>query len=226
MKISYRLPLAMLAAAVLLTSLTASASARQFRLNALSFRAVWSEPLTITDPTLGTRIRCRPTFEGIFHSSVINKVIGTLIGLITSATVVHPCVGEGEMWIHNGTEAPLGVVKATSLPWHITYQGFRGALPEIITMRVLLRGIRITGVGKLFGAVVCLAIFGNATESIMAEFFVNEAKKVFALSISEQFLRRRETIIAEACPETLRLDGSATTITQLNSALDVSLTLI
>jgi hypothetical protein len=89
-----RLVLAGLAAAVLLCSYLAPASARSFSIENRNIRAVWRE-LTFeqkreSEPAVG-QIRCHVTMEGSFHESTIAKVAGALIGVITRAIVAHPC---------------------------------------------------------------------------------------------------------------------------------------
>jgi hypothetical protein len=134
MRTTVKLTLVALTAAVLLASLVASASARSFSITNRSFRAVWA-PLTFAEPFNFFTIRCNVTMEGSFHSNTIAKVVNSLIGYVTRAIAGRPCTG-GEGWAWNGTEGAL--TGATSLPWHITYGGFTGTLPNITGININL----------------------------------------------------------------------------------------
>lgn len=68
--------------------------------------------------------------EGTFHYRTIVKVERSLIGYVTRAIFGRPCTGFGEMWEYNGTEGSL-TSNVNSLPWHFTYDGFNGTLPNI-----------------------------------------------------------------------------------------------
>lgn len=88
-------------------------------------------------------MRCQITLEGSFHSRTIVKSVGTLIGYITAARSKNESCTGGRMWLYNGTER-LGVTTLeTSLPWHVTYEGFAGTLPNITSLRILFRGVRL-----------------------------------------------------------------------------------
>ena len=58
------------------------------------------------------------SLEGSFHSATAAKTLGSLMGYVTSA-ILGPCA--------SGTATAL----RETLPWHIRYSGFEGALPEI-----------------------------------------------------------------------------------------------
>jgi len=134
MRTIVKLSLAALTAAALLASLVGSASARSFSVTNRNFRAVF-RPLTFQEPFNFFRVTCNVTMEGTFHENTIPKVLETLLGYVTRVGVTHPCTG-GEGWAWNGTEGAL--TGASSLPWHIRYQGFTGTLPNITTIRVNL----------------------------------------------------------------------------------------
>ncbi|HEX7292322.1 MAG TPA: hypothetical protein VF250_14470 [Conexibacter sp.] len=131
MKIS-RVLLATASASVLLGALASCASARGFSLSNQSMRATF----TSVEITIFEEVRCQLTLEGSFHSRTIAKVARSLIGYITRA-VVGPC---------NGTTA---TILRETLPWHVRYQGFLGALPDItsITTHVIGAGLRLGGFG-------------------------------------------------------------------------------
>lgn len=67
-----------------------------------------------------TVVRCAVTLEGSFHSTTMPKVQGLLVGHISRASVKNnPCIS-GNVTVLAGT-----------LPWHIVFRGFSGALPSI-----------------------------------------------------------------------------------------------
>jgi hypothetical protein len=101
---------------VLLGALASSASAARLSASDSRFRATWAR-LGITGG-FGT-INCEVTLEGSLHSRSIVKTSGNLIGYITSAAIRSAC-GIFE----------LRVLRET-LPWHVTYRLFAGALPNI-----------------------------------------------------------------------------------------------
>jgi hypothetical protein len=214
-----------LAAAAVLAVLVSTASANRLSISNPAIRAVWA-PVTVIIPESSLEFVCAMTLEGSFHSSTIQKVAGALVGYITRASVGHPCSGAGEMWVHNGTEAPLGNVRPTSLPWHMTYQGFTGTLPNISEVRLLLRGIRVTSMWRVGEITLCLATFGNAEESIISEWKIGAGGRVIAVQFLAQPLRRRETSVMVSCQPDIRLNSSATTITQLGLITAISVSLI
>jgi len=136
MRNTMKLALASLAAALLLASIVSAASAAHLSSTERTFRAVWT-PLTFAESFGFFNVRCNVTMEGSFVERTIAKVVGSVIGDVTSAGVAHPCTG-GEGWAWNGRESILGVVQSTSLPWHLTYEGFTTTLPNIATIRLLL----------------------------------------------------------------------------------------
>jgi len=120
--------------AILLLGLAvSSASARSFSTSAQNIRVTFAS--VELGASSGT-IRCRATLEGSFHTGTIAKVARALIGSVSRAIVAHPCTN-GEAWADNGTEAePLGTAP-NKLPFHITYEGFSGALPNISSIILL-----------------------------------------------------------------------------------------
>jgi hypothetical protein len=110
-----KLILAAAGATVLLGTLLSSASARNLSLTSQTLRASFSE-VNFNAP-FGTT-RCHVTLEGSLHRTTMPKVAGTLMGYITAA-ILGPCA-TGTATIHR-----------TTLPWHVRYSGFAGALPNI-----------------------------------------------------------------------------------------------
>jgi len=70
---------------------------------------------------------CALTLEGSFHYGTLGKVAHSLIGHVTRARLGTCRTGSA-------------TVLTGSLPWHITYEGFEGTLPNITGIRVALLG--------------------------------------------------------------------------------------
>lgn len=213
-----RLLLAGLGAALVLASAVGIAAARNLSLSNQTFRQTWA-PLTmsVTGPFEGTRtIRCNATIEGSFHTRSIAKVVGTLIGYITSERFAHPCTG-GEVWSANGTEVMGGSTVESTLPWHIRYDGFTGTLPSITTIRVravlhiwyrLVEGQRCLYMGAARSSLTREA--GGAITT-----FAPEAAATLPLINGVEF-----------CPPEISLQGPAGGFTVLNSTTRITVTLI
>lgn len=153
-----RLAVAALVAVIVLASATA-ASARIFSITDQHFRIVWT-PLTLSDAFGFVSVRCNFTMEGSFHSNTITKVIGSLIGYVTAARYSRPCTN-GEAWIWNGTEGELS--GASTLPWHITYEGFNGTLPNVTRLRWLVARAKFT-----IRNGICLGTYAPANANVSA----------------------------------------------------------
>jgi hypothetical protein len=140
----FKLLLSVAGAAVLLGSLVSSASARFLSISNTNIRATFTR--VDFEGGFGTT-ECRVTLEGSLHSRTIPKVRDTLIGFITSAIVESPrCI--------RGTATIL----TESLPWHVRYVGFTGALPAISTIITNVSGSRFQ-IREPFG-ITCLASGG------------------------------------------------------------------
>jgi hypothetical protein len=127
MAVRWKIALAAFGAALVLASAVGVASAGRFSITNRTFRVTWS-PITYTGG--GIQVECNVTIEGSFHSTTIQKVVGTLVGYVTRAAVTHPCT-EGAWYYLNGVEVLRGVTLSNTLPWHIRYRSFVGALPNI-----------------------------------------------------------------------------------------------
>jgi len=135
MRTSAKLVLTALTAAVVLASAVATASAGRLLASEQSFRVSWAS-LEFGSPLV--TIRCRVTLEGSFHSRTITKTERSLIGAITRAIVAHPGCTNGEAWADNGTEREPLETAPQRLPFHLTYESFTGALPNISALGLLL----------------------------------------------------------------------------------------
>jgi hypothetical protein len=129
MRTRSKLILAALTASLLMGLAVSSASANRLSTSNTRFRVTWAN-LDLRDVGGNIHIICPVTLEGSFHSATLRKVTGALIGAITRGIV-------------NGSEPPCTGGTATilqeSLPWHVTYEGFRGTLPAITSIELLLR---------------------------------------------------------------------------------------
>lgn len=129
-----------LAAAALALAVDSS-SANRFSVNETRWRHVWN-PLTFKTAT--STIECPITIEGSFHSSVSQKTAGALTGYVSGVSISNPLCTGGH----------LTLLQAT-LPWHVTYVGFSGTLPNItaVTTDLLNAGFQLQPLGSL----ACLA---------------------------------------------------------------------
>src|SRR6476659_5905806 len=127
-------------AVVLLGSLvSASASGRSFSVDNQQLRAAFRE-LALKEGG-GASLNCRVTLEGSLHARTIAKVLGSLIGYITRATLGQ-CV--------TGTATML----TSTLPWHVRYSGFEGRLPEITSVIYHVIGLALKD--RLSNGLTCL----------------------------------------------------------------------
>ncbi len=132
-----RLLLVALAAALMLTVSVGVADANRLNLSTTSFTIRWREfyvPTGVRPEELGEleeTTRCPVTLSGSFHARTFAKVRDSLIGYV-SAAQSSICT--------NG----MATVLRTGLPWHLTYQGFTGALPAISSARSSLIGFGLS----------------------------------------------------------------------------------
>jgi predicted hotdog family 3-hydroxylacyl-ACP dehydratase len=134
MKLS-KLILAVVGTAVLLGALVTSASARSLSNSSQTNRAAWTR--MDFEGGFGT-IECEVSLEGSYHTRTIAKVVGSLIGYITGATVIR--CARGGATINRG-----------SLPWHRRYAGFVGTLPNITAISETVTGAEWTVREPVFG---------------------------------------------------------------------------
>jgi len=219
MRRSIKMTLTALAAAFLLFSAVATASARNLSSSSQTLRVTWAS-LEFVASEVST-IRCRLTLEGSFHSRTIAKVARSLIGAITRATVAHPCTG-GEAWVDNGVEAAPGG-SINRLPFHITYEGFSNILPNITLLILLLS--RISFVRQ--SGIDCTARYGSATDNISGNAVREAGGGITTLTPVEG--RNRLNLVSRIggffCPASISLSGTSN-VTVLNSASRITITLI
>jgi hypothetical protein len=198
-----------LTAIALLASLTASGAARNFEFSNTSFRVAFT-PISFGEPFGFFTVRCNVTMEGSFHARTIPKVSRSLIGYVTRGTVAHPCTG-GEAWAWNGTEGAL--TGASTLPWHLSYEGFIGTLPNITGIRILLRNFKFT-----MSTFACLGTYAptntNGTINVAAD-------RTMTLTPGTE----SHSIIEGSCPAG-RFSGTSSRITLEGTSNPISIRLI
>jgi hypothetical protein len=194
-----------LAVAVTMSMCVAQASARQLRVSSRMFEIVFS-PLEFRMP-FGT-VRCPFTFLGEFHEVIITKVVHRLIGLIRHVTPpapTEPCVG--------GTATAL----AETLPWHLTYEGFAGTLPNITSMTLLVVGaafnVREAGLG-----ITCLVLTSTTNPARLAAARNTVTGVVTGVTISGS--------IPAACGSSVGLSSPPGPLTNLARTASITVTLI
>jgi len=206
-KIAY----ALLTLAALMT-VTGSALARTLSLSNTNFRVVWT-PLTLYEPFNFFTIRCNVTLEGSFHERTFAKVFGTLVGYVTRAAISHPCTG-GEAWFWNGTEGAL--TGASSLPWHLRYEGFSGTLPSIASV-----SLTITRPKQTISSGICLGTFEKASWGMVASRSPGGTLNWSSATTGGVTWTR----LAGECPEPAAR-GTSGTVTLLGTTTAITLTLI
>jgi hypothetical protein len=118
--------------ALALAAAVGTANARRL---AMSENHFLSHFRTLTFAAGEFNIICAVSIEGSFHEKTLEKVANSLVGYISEARVKRPCT-QGEAWIQDTQERGAG--EPESLPWHITYERFIGALPNITGIELLL----------------------------------------------------------------------------------------
>lgn len=198
-----RFLVALAGAAVLMAALASAAAARNLSTSSQTLRAVFRE-LEFNFPNADTV--CQVTIEGSFHSRTIAKVVGTLSGLITRVSL-GPC--------SRGTATIL----TETLPWHVRYQGFTGALPNItaITAHVVGAALRV----REGGGFVCLAVTTAAEPGV-----ITMAREITTGVITSAELSGIVTSGAECLSGRGGFLSDRAGVTVLNSTTRISITLI
>jgi hypothetical protein len=209
---SARLVLGLAAAATMLAAFAASASARNLSISNQSLRATWRE-MIFTEPFGGTVV-CPVTLEGTLHNRTIAKEPYRLIGYITRGIV-------GTAVQCSGGEA---TILQESLPWHVRYQSFEGRLPDITRINTLISRASFR-VRLINAGVTCLFTTRETTEEHARGLFRREAGGALTDVEVEGTITSNE-----ACALGLRirgrLSGRSTTLTLLNAATRLTVTLI
>ena len=139
MRTRMKLVLASVTAGVLLSALVGVASAQRLEISNRSVRVKFPR-LAFAEPE-GTSIAfCEVTMEGSFHSRTITKAAESLVGYISRAVI-----GAERCGFFSGAERIE--FQAASLPWHVRYESFAGALPNItrVNFRFPSIAFRVSG---------------------------------------------------------------------------------
>jgi hypothetical protein len=121
-----KLLVAGLTASLLMGLAVATAAAGRISLSSARIRDTWIS-LRFRNFENEVELLCPVTLEGSFHSLTIRKTRGALVGAISRAILNNPCTGGRATLLQE------------TLPWHMTYESFRGTLPRIEEITLLLR---------------------------------------------------------------------------------------
>lgn len=173
MKVWTRFGLKAACVVALMLLLPAVGAADQLSLSEEQFKLRFSSVDLI--PSAGSVLRCPVTLAGSFHETVIEKVDGSLIGHVDEA-VIRGGSGAGECT--GGTATFL----TGSLPWHVTYEGFTGELPNIESVRLSLYGFAFEIINSL--GINCLART-TVENPLAAELTLSGSGQATAISFDE-----------------------------------------
>jgi hypothetical protein len=185
--------LAAAGATVLLSALVSNASARNLSLSNQRIRSSWREVI-FELPFINTN--CQVTLEGSFHTRTMPKVLGTLMGYITSA-ILGPCA-----------EGSYTILRET-LPWHVRYSGFEPRLPEIrsLIVHIINWAVRI---GEPFG-IACLAR-SEPLHPLIGRFHRNPAThELIGVSLGGTMPCSEFTVAFRSSEGSISLQGTTTT---------------
>jgi hypothetical protein len=209
-----RLMLATITTAVVLGALVSATSANRFATSNQFFRTTWTG-MEFIGFEFVEAVRCAVTVEGSYHSRTISKVLESLIGYVTRASVGTPCTG--------GTAIVLG----TSLPWHIRSNGFSGTLPNITTInhRLVKAAFLIQTVEAFGGLDACL--YQSTAASPLRGFINREAGgQLTTLKVDETAGIPLFRQLSGLCPSSAKLRGTSNTITVLGATTRITVTLV
>jgi hypothetical protein len=216
MRTYVRLPLAALAAALMLTAGAVNASAHRLALSNQLFRIVWpsgAEALRIETPAAELSARCPVTIEGSFHSRTISKVSGQLIGYVTRAALSVPgCEFTG------GAEAMT--ILTSSLPEHIHYDTFTGTLPSIREI-----GVEVAGFSVLIRAFGVSCLYVSTQEE---PWYLWAARQAASILIDVLIDRIKSRLLKHEggalCPSSMTSSGTGSpTVLSSTAAIEVTL---
>jgi len=196
-----RVVLAVVVACSLASALATSASARSFEVSSQTFRASFRE-LRFRG-VFGTT-NCVVTLEGSLHTRIIAKSAGALIGYITRATL-------------GACSALTATMLSATLPWHIRYAGFSGALPNIERLRTDVVGFSVAL--HETGGITCL-LRSAASEPVRPEYEIS-AGTITGVAITGSIRTG-----AECFGAALTFTSDRAPVTVLNSTTRITLRLI
>lgn len=201
---------AIFGASLLLALAVSSASARNLSSSNQNVRVMWN---SLEFASSIVTVRCLITLEGSFHSKTIAKVAGSLIGAITRVDIKRESCTNGQ-----------SLPRDETLPWHITYEGFSGTLPNftgtflvVSRFRWLLSSSGLCNNGE----------YGTATDSITGRINREAGGALTTIEPVEGRNTMNLVMARELCPSSGRMRVAVPgTITVLNSSSRITLTLI
>jgi len=197
-----KLSLAALLAAGVLGALVGAASAGRLSLSGQTFRATFAsvEYFGGASPA-----RCALTLEGSFHSRTIVKTAGSLVGYVTRA-------------VHGVCQQPgSATVLTATLPWHVRYRAFSGALPNISSTSLDLIGFSVNIREPSIG-LTCL-VRSTAEQPATLTFNREAAGVLSSVGLGGE-------IVSNCVGIRFRVAGTSNSLTALNSTTRITLTLI
>jgi hypothetical protein len=208
--------LALLAATLLLSVAVGSASANRLSLSNRLFRLTWSA-LEFVHEGGGTNphVTCAVTLEGSFHSATIRKTRGALIGHVTRGIVKNETCTNGHV-----------TILRESLPWEVSYEFFRGALPNITGIGIAIHEVTIQDEYNILGRFICLYTDrGMATEEL-AKFEIARAVGGALTTITpNNLIRLTQVSGTTGCPPRIGFERPGE-VFLLGNTSRISLTLI
>jgi len=208
MRISTKPYLTALAAALPLALGVGAASARTLSMSSQTFRVTWSR-LEFQNATFGVTVRCPVTLEGSFHSRTLAKTLGSLIGAITAARAKEEsCTG--------------GRVHLKNLPWHVTYEGFTGTLPNISGVVFLVSRFRF----EVIEPGICTGDYGTTEDNIKARGDRDASGAITRIEYPAGTNVANLVTSLGMCAPTISIVGSEGLMTALNSSARITVTLI
>lgn len=193
------------AGALLLSFAVGTASANRVRSSSASLRFVWT-PMTFTAAEVF--VYCDVILEGTLHSATVPKTVGSLIGLLTRATI-NFC-----------TQGTVSVLSET-LPWHLVYMGYTGFLPAFSNLQVAIVGM--SGLASVAG-VSCL-YRSTSERPLRAMLHVEAARAVTSISAEGLASPIPKASGSLLCPSTMTAFGLGS-VSRAGSEEAVRLTLI
>jgi len=206
-------------AALAVAVATASAGRFQFSGAERGFRLVWPTfNISMSWNNNPRATTCPLTLEGSFHATTMRKVIMTLIGYITRASMPEASCTVGP------TEFPVrATLLRETLPWHVRYAAFAGTLPTITSMKLQFTGVSIFIHENSVVEWSCL--YRTNAEAPMQYQFVREAGGAITAVNAEPVRQTAPLVGGFLCGESMTYEGNAS-LTQAGLTNKVTLTLI
>jgi hypothetical protein len=194
-----KLILTALTAAVVLGAAIDTATAQRFEVTNTSIRTTFPTLRFFgSEPFGGTvEIACPVTIEGTFHSRTIAKGPERLIGYITRAILNQNACAEGGFTGFT--------ILQERLPWHIRYESFAGALPNItrLNLRFALATFKMRAV---FFGIECL--FQSTVTSPLRAFVERNVATRQAVNLVAYSETSVPIFEGSSCPTAIRFQGS------------------